>query len=142
MQKITEPTKQKDITTEWQIVDVKNKVLGRVSVEIAHLLMGKRKAYFAKNLDCGDNVVIINAKDVRTTGKKEDQKTYTRYSGYPGGLRRETLKELRVRKPEEIIRHAVAGMLPKNKLRDKMLKHLFIFPGKDHTYGNKFSKES
>ena len=137
MQVVTKPTKLNDIKRSWHTVDVKGKVLGRISTEIAQLLMGKSKPYFAKNLDCGDYVVVINSKDVKATGNKEKNKVYTRYSGYPGGLRSETLGELRARKPEEIIRHAVSGMLPKNKLRDSMLKRLFVYAGEEHPYGEK-----
>lgn len=131
---------QGDIKHEWHLIDVKDKVLGRISSEIATLLMGKSKPYFVRNLDCGDFVVIINAKEVKTTGKKEDKKIYYRHSGYPGGFREETLKELRSRKPEDIIIHAVKGMLPDNRLRDKMMARLFVFEGEDHTYGEKFQK--
>ena len=120
------------------MIDVRGKVLGRTAGEIAHLLMGKKKSYFVRNLDCGDYVVVVNAKDVAVTGKKEEQKNYYRHSGYPGGFRKETLRELRARKPEEIIRHAVKGMLPQNKLRDQMLKRLFVFAGEEHKYGDKF----
>ncbi|RJQ25905.1 50S ribosomal protein L13, partial [Candidatus Parcubacteria bacterium] len=112
MQKTTKPTKLSNIKRDWHFFDVKEKVLGRTATQIASALMGKSKPCFVKNLDCGDFVVVVNAKHVETTGKKEKQKVYTRYSGYPGGLRKETLGELRQRKPEEIIRHAVSGMLP------------------------------
>ena len=86
-------------------------------------------------------VVVINAKVVKVTGNKEENKVYNRHSGYPGGFKSETLKELRNRKPDEIIRHAVKGMLPDNKLRAKMLKRLFIFSGAEHTYADKFVKK-
>ena len=135
---MTEGTKVSDIKRVWHIIDVKDAVLGRSASKIAQLLMGKGKAYFVRNLDCGDYVVIINAKDVKVTGKKEEKKNYYRHSGYPGGFKQETLKELRVRKPEEIITHAVKGMLPQNKLRDKMLRRLFVFAGEEHAYGDKF----
>ena len=121
------------------MIDVKEKILGRIAVDIAHVLMGKRKAYFAKNMDCGDYVVIINAKEIVTTGNKELKKVYTRYSGYPSGLRSQTLKELREKNPEEIIRHAISGMLPKNKLHDRMLKRLFVFAGEEHKYQAKIA---
>ena len=120
------------------MIDVKDKVLGRVSTEIAHHLMGKGKPNFVRNLDCGDYVVVVNAKEVKVTGKKEDQKNYYRHSGYPGGFRQETLKELRGRRPEQIITRAVKGMLPQNKLRDRMLKRLFVFAGEEHKYQDKF----
>lgn len=129
---------EKDIKREWHLIDVKDQILGRVSTQIAKLLMGKSKPYFVRNLDCGDYVVVVNAKDVKTTGKKETLKKYFRYSGYPGGFKAEALGDLRKRRPTEIIRHAVSGMLPQNRLRDKMLKRLLIFPGVEHTYKDKF----
>ncbi len=140
MQNITRPTKESEIKREWHVVDMKGQNLGRTATGIAELLMGKKKTYFAKNLDCGDYVVVINAKDVKVTGNKEEQKVYTRYSGYPGGLKKETLGRLREKKPEEIVRHAVSGMLPKNRLRDRMLTRLYVFAGAEHTYQDKIGK--
>jgi large subunit ribosomal protein L13 len=137
----TKSTKQTSIRHEWHLFDVKDQTLGRVSVEIAHQLMGKSKPNFVRNLDCGDNVVIINAKDIKVTGKKEEQKLYQRHSGYPGGFKEETLKDLRVRRPEEIVRRAVKGMLPQNKLRDRMLRRLFVFSGDTHTHQDKFKTQ-
>lgn len=137
---ITTATKADDIRRTWHLIDLKGKTLGRVSTEIAHLLMGKSKPYFVRNLDCGDYVVVINASDIKVTGNKEEQKKYYRHSGYPGGFKVETLKELRARKPENIIKHSVKGMLPQNKLRDRMLKRLFIFAGEEHKYQDKFKK--
>ncbi len=133
----TKPTKTKDIKREWHLIDLKGKILGRTAVEIAGFLMGKGKPYFVRNLDCGDYVIVVNASQVRVSGKKEIDKKYYRHSGYPGGLKIETLKELRQRKPEEIIRHAVKGMLPQNKLRDKMLLRLYVFADESHPYGDK-----
>src|SRR5579871_6738595 len=104
--------------------------------------MGKKKTYFVRNLDCGDYVIVTNAKKVKVTGRKEEQKTYYRHSMYPGGFRAETLKDLRARKPEDIIINAVKGMLPQNKLRAKMLKRLFVFAGAEHKYGEKFKVKS
>ncbi len=138
---MTRPTKASDIKREWHLIDAKDKVLGREATGIAKLLMGKGKAYFAKNLDCGDFVVVVNAQEVQVTGKKETDKVYTRYSGYPGGLRKITVKELREQKPEEIIRHAVSGMLPKNKLRASMLKRLYVFSGSEHPYGSNIKNQ-
>ena len=140
MQGFTQPTKIADVKREWHLVDSKDQTLGRTAVVIAHLLMGKKKPYFVRNLDCGDYVVVVNAKEIAVTGKKEEQKTYYRHSMYPGGLRGETLKDLRVRKPEDIIIHAVKGMIPQNKLRDRLLKRLRIFPGAEHKYQDKFKK--
>lgn len=131
-------TKQSDIKRSWHLVDVSDSILGRVSTKIATILMGKAKPYFVKNLDCGDYVVVVNAGKVKVTGKKDLLKKYYRYSGYPGGLKIETLESLRKRKPEEIIRHAVSGMLPQNKLRDRMLARLFVFGGEEHPYKDKF----
>lgn len=118
----------------WHLVDVKNKVLGRVSTRIARILMGKHKPTWQPHLDMGDYVVVINAAKVAVTGRKEDQKRYFRYSGYPGGLKEENLRRLRSRKPEEIIYHAVAGMLPKTRLGNAMIKKLFVYPGEEHPH--------
>src|SRR5258708_2075512 len=119
---ITTSTKKMTIKRSWHHVDAKGKILGRLAAEIAMLLMGKSKFYFVRNLDCGDYVVVTNAKDVAVTGRKEDLKIYYRHSMYPGGFKAESLKELRARKPEDIIVHAVKGMIPQNKLRASMLK--------------------
>lgn len=125
----------KDIKREWHFVDAEGKVLGRLSTDAAIKLLGKNKPYFVPYLDVGDYVVITNASKVRVTGKKQKQKKYVRHSGYPGGLKTETLNELMNRKPEEIIRHAVKGMLPKTKLGRKMIKKLHIFAGPEHPFG-------
>lgn len=140
MDKTTKPTSQKDIIRNWHLVDVDGKVLGREAVVIAHKLMGKGKPYFVKNLDCGDYVVVVNAKTVKVTGKKATDKTYYRHSMYPGGFKGETFKEMMMKNPADVIVHAVKGMLPQNKLRDKMLKRLFVFEGAEHKYANKFEK--
>lgn len=137
----TKPTKRSQIERKWHLVDLKDQILGRTASKIAYLLRGKNKPYFVSNLDCGDHVVVINAKEVLVTGKKEKQKVYTRYSGYPGGLKSETLGELRERRPEEIIRKAVLGMLPKNKLQDRWIAKLHIFEGSKHNYEDKFKKK-
>jgi large subunit ribosomal protein L13 len=134
---ITKTTKGEDIKRGWHLIDVKEQPLGRASTQIAKLLMGKAKPAFVRNLDCGDYVVVINAKTVKATGKKEEQKKYYNYSGYPGGLRIRSLAELRNEKPTEIITHAVKGMLPQNKLRASMLKRLFVFEGAEHKYADK-----
>ena len=138
MQKQTHSTKLEDIKRQWHLIDLKENTLGRVATDIAKLLMGKGKPYFVRNLDCGDYVVIINAREVKVTGKKETDKIYHRHSGYPGGKKEETLGKLRIRKPEDIIIHAVKGMLPQNKLRDRMLIRLFVFAGETHKYEDKF----
>ena len=138
---VTTTPKIKDVKREWHVIDVKGKVLGRESTQIAKLLMGKGKPHFVRNLDVGDYVVVVNAKEVKLTGKKETQKNYYNFSGYPGGLRVRTLAEVRATKPEEIIHRSVKGMLPQNRLRDKMLKRLKVFEGSEHSFAEKFSKK-
>ncbi|HLD24840.1 MAG TPA: 50S ribosomal protein L13 [Patescibacteria group bacterium] len=135
---VTTPTQASKIQRQWHLVDVKDKILGRAAVEIASKLIGKSKPYFVRNLDCGDYVVVINAKHVKVTGHKEKEKVYTRYSGYPGGLKSKALWQLRAENPIEIIRRAVMGMLPKNKLRARMITRLHIEPEADHTFQSKF----
>ncbi len=138
----TNSTKLSEIKRDWHLVDVKNKILGRSASDIAQFLMGKSKANFVRNLDMGDYVVVINAKDIKVSGKKETQKKYYRHSGYPGGFKQQTLQELRAKKPVEIVRHAVSGMLPQNRLRASMLKRLYVFANEEHNYKDKFKKES
>jgi len=138
----TTATKISDVKRAWHLVDLKEKTLGRIATDIAKLLMGKGKSYFVRNLDCGDYVVVANASFVMTTGKKELKKTYYTYSGYPGGLTAESLERLRKRKPEEVIIHAVKGMLPQNRLRDNMLKRLFVFPDEKHPYEKEFKSQN
>lgn len=140
MQNLTKPTKANEIKRAWHAVDVNEAILGRTATKIAEFLMGKSKPYFAKNLDCGDYVVVTNAKRVKVTGAKETDKVYTRYSGYPGGLHSARLEEVRAKDATKIVRHAVSGMLPKNKLREQMLKRLFIYEGSEHPYNDKFKK--
>jgi len=135
------PTKLSDIKREWHLVDANGQILGRLATVIAGLLMGKTKAYFVRHLDCGDYVVVINAKDIAVTGRKEKQKKYYRYSGYPGGLKVETLEQLRQRRPQNLIYEAVKGMLPQNKLRDRMLTRLYAFAGEEHPYEDKFKNK-
>lgn len=137
--KYTKPTTQSDIRRDWHLVDLKGKVLGRIAGNIAKLLQGKAKPYFVPYLDCGDYVVVVNAKLVEVTGKKSSQKTYEKYSGYPGGRKVKTYNQVKEEKPTRIILEAVSGMLPKNTLRDSMLKRLYISPDENHEYKNKFT---
>ncbi len=134
----TKSTKLTDIKRSWHIIDVGGKILGRVSTQIAQLLIGKSKPYFVSNLDCGDYVIVINASKIIVTGKKQDQKIYMKYSGYPSGLKRKTYKQVMIENPTRIIRESVAGMLPKNKLRDLMLKRFYIYTNDQHPYKSKF----
>ncbi len=127
MQK-TKATKASEVKRGWHLIDARGKILGRLASGIAQLLMGKDKPNWAPYLDMGDYVVVVNAKEIEVTGKKEEQKVYYRHSGYPGGLKAETLKELRQRRPQEIIRRAVKGMLPRGKLGRKMITKLYVYP--------------
>ncbi|OGE71193.1 50S ribosomal protein L13 [Candidatus Daviesbacteria bacterium RIFOXYD1_FULL_41_10] len=131
----------KDIKREWHLIDAKGQILGRLSTEAAKLLMGKNKPNYVPYLDCGDNVVIINASEVRVTGKKETRKKYVRHSGYPGGLTVETLEKMRAKKPEKIIIHAISGMLPKNKLGRVMIKKMHVYAGGEHPFTKELKGE-
>jgi len=133
----TKSVKKKQIIRYWHLIDVKEKILGRVIGRIALLLIGKHKTNYVPYLDCGDYVVIVNAKDVRLSGKKENEKIYTRYSGYPGGLKKICYKRLLSEKPTEIIRHAVLGVLPKNKLRKRRISRLYVFADEKHPFADK-----
>ena len=117
---------------EWVVVDATDQVVGRLCSKVAKLIRGKYKPNFTPNVDCGDNVIIINAEKVVFTGKKD--KVYTRYTGYPGGQRFNTPAELRTRKDgvDKIIRHAVKGMLPKGRLGRKLMTNLYVFEGAEH----------
>jgi len=112
----------------WHHVDAKNRILGKLASRIATVLMGKHKPIYDPSLDCGDYVIVTNSRDVKVTGRKDEQLLYRKHSMYPGGLKETPYKDMKSRKPDEIIRHAVAGMLPKNKLRDRRLERLKIFP--------------
>jgi large subunit ribosomal protein L13 len=116
---------------DWFVVDAEGQVLGRLATRIARLLIGKDKASFTPSLDCGDHVVVINAELVRLTGNKIDQKIYRHHSGYPGGLKEIPIRRMLEKRPEEVIREAVLGMLPKNKLRARRAKKLRIYAGKE-----------
>jgi len=141
MKKLTTPTSTKQITRTWHIIDVKGQILGRAATTIAHTLMGKNKPYFVRNLDCGNFVVVINSAYVAVTGKKEKNKLYTNYSGFPGGLKKKALWQVRNEKPNEVIRHAVMGMLPNNKLRDRLITRLYIYSDDKHPYASKLTKK-
>lgn len=126
--------KEKDIEKAWYIMDAKDKILGRLASKAASILRGKEKVIYSPHQDTGDEVIVINASKVRTTGKKLTQKIYKRYSAYPGGLNIETLEVVLKKKPEYVIRHAVKGMLPKNKLGEKLLKKLRVYPDEAHPH--------
>jgi large subunit ribosomal protein L13 len=126
--------KEHEIERSWYLIDAEGKVLGRLATKIANLLRGKEKPIFTPHVDAGDFVVVINAEKVRLTGKKEEQKVYRRHTGYPGGMKEESLKRLRERHPEQIIRRAVAGMMPKNRLARAMIRKLKIYAGSSHPH--------
>ena len=131
----TYSVKASDIKREWHIIDASDEILGKLATRVARLLSGKHKPMFARNMDVGDFVVVINASKVRFSGNKMKQKTYYHHSGYPGGLRSEKLEDLMEKYPERVIENAVKGMLPRNKLNAKMMKRLRIFAGADNPYG-------
>lgn len=131
----------KDLKRQWHLIDAKGKILGRLASEVATILQGKNKSNYVPYLDNGDYVVITHAKEVKVTGKKATSKRYYRHSGYPGGFREETFDKLIERKPIEVIRHAVLGMLPKNKLAKKMITKLYVFPGAEHPFAKKLGGE-
>ena len=126
--------KPSEVTRRWILIDAAEAPLGRVSTEIAKYLIGKYKPSYTPHIDGGDYVVVINAKDLVVTGDKETGKVYYRHSGFPGGIKDATLKEVREKFPERIIENAVKGMLPKNKLSDERMKRLKIFAGSDHAH--------
>jgi large subunit ribosomal protein L13 len=135
---VTQSTKLSDIKREWILVDVKGKVLGRAATDVALKLTGKNKPNFVRHLDCGNYVVVINAAHVVTTGRKEKEKLYGNYSGHPGGLKQKALWQVRQEKPTEPMKRAIFGMLPKNKLRDRLITRLYLYPESEHPYKNKF----
>lgn len=125
------PTK---IKTGWHYVDASGKVLGRFATEVVKILMGKDKPEYATNQNIGDKVVIINAEKITVTGNKAHDKLYRHYTGFPGGLREETFEKLKIRKPEDILKRAISGMLPKNKLRKDRMSNLYIYKGTEHPH--------
>ncbi len=130
----TYTVKEGEIVRRWWLVDADGATLGRLATRVASALRGKHKTAFTDHLDVGDAVVIVNAAKIRVTGKKLDQKQYVRHSGYPGGFRTESLARLLERRPEEVLRRAVRGMLPRNRLGEKMVRKLYIYAGPDHPH--------
>ncbi len=126
--------KKGEVERKWYVVDATNKILGRMAAQIAKKLRGKDKPIFTPHVDTGDFVIVVNAEKVRLTGKKWDNKIYYHHSGYMGGMKQITAKELLQKKPEELIRHAVKGMLPKNRLGRKLLKKLKVYAGPNHPH--------
>ena len=130
----TEVAKKETVKHQWFVVDAENVVLGRLATQIANVLRGKHKPVFTPSVDTGDFVVVVNAEKIALTGKKVADKVYHSHSGFPGGIKSATAGELLAKKPEEVIRKAVKGMLPKNKLARHMLKKLKIYSGTSHPH--------
>jgi len=122
------------IEKEWVVVDATDQILGRLASKVAEMLRGKYKVNFTPNLDCGDNVIVINCEKVRFTGRKLTDKVYVRHTGYPGGQRFATPKELLARKPEAVVEEAVKGMLPKTRLGNKLYSNLYVYAGAEHPH--------
>jgi large subunit ribosomal protein L13 len=122
------------VDKQWIVVDAENQVLGRLSSKVAKIIRGKNKPSFTPHVDCGDNVIVINAEKIVLTGNKVEDKVYTRYTGYPGGQRFATPREVLNKYPERIIEKAVKGMLPKNKLGRKIYGNLFVYTGAEHPH--------
>ncbi|NQT32683.1 MAG: 50S ribosomal protein L13 [Candidatus Omnitrophica bacterium] len=128
----TKILKQAEVEHPWYLVDIGDKVLGRAATQIANLLMGKNRADFTPHVDSGGGVVVVNCNKIRVTGNKASQKVYKRFSGYPGGQKETVYSKMFEKDPAYIVRHAVKGMLPKNKLGARMLKRLKLYVGSEH----------
>lgn len=118
----------------WVVVDAENQIVGRLTSEIAKILRGKHKASFTPHVDCGDNVIVINAEKIRFTGKKMNNKVYTRHTGYPGGQRFATPREVLAKNPRGVVEAAVKGMLPKNKIGSELFRNLYVYAGTEHPH--------
>lgn len=126
--------RKEDVVTKWYLIDAEGKTLGSVATKAAHILRGKHKVTYTPHINCGDAVIIINASKVKLTGDKLNKKIYYNHSGFPGGLRERTAKEMIERYPEEMIERAVKGMLPKGRLGRQMYKKLFVYAGPEHKH--------
>jgi large subunit ribosomal protein L13 len=127
-------TKAGDAKAEWYVVDATGQTLGRLATRVAGVLLGKHKPIYSPAVNVGDYVIVVNAEKVRVTGRKLDQKTYWRFSGYPGGLKQITLRDQLRKFPTRVIEHAVRGMLPKNRLGERMFGRLKVYAGPDHPH--------
>lgn len=134
--------KVKEIKRNWHLVDARDAILGRMASNISSLLIGKHKVNYAPQMDMGDYVVVINAKKIKVTGRKENQKVYYHHSGYPGGFKEIAFSKLKKEQPEKIIELAVKRMLPTNRLKDKRMRRLKVFADVEHPYGDKFQNSS
>ncbi len=130
----TKSAKNEEVERKWFVIDAEGEKVGRMCSRIAHILRGKHKPSYTPHVDCGDHVIVINAEKVRFTGQKLDQKEYQTYSGYPGGQKTATARELLQKRPIRVIELAVKGMLPKNRLGRQMFRKLFVYEGSDHPH--------
>ena len=130
----TKSANKESVEAKWFVVDAEDKVVGRLATKIASVLRGKHKASFTPHVDTGDYVIVLNAEKIKFTGAKMDQKEYITYSGYPGGQKRKTAKEMLEKKPTAIVEKAVRGMLPKTRLGRQMIKKLFVYEGSNHPH--------
>ncbi|MCY4444254.1 MAG: 50S ribosomal protein L13 [Proteobacteria bacterium] len=130
----TQSVRPQDITKRWLIIDAKDQTLGRLASRVVHVLRGKHKTYFVPHLDCGDNVIVINADKIVLSGNKLSKKMYHWHSGYMGGIKSITAAKLKDKKPTSLLERAVRGMLPKNKLRAVCMKNLRIYAGSEHSH--------
>lgn len=129
------------VQKEWYVVDATNQILGRMCSQVANVLRGKHKTYFTPHVDCGDNVIVINAEKIRLTGNKWDDKKYIRHTGYPGGQRVTTASALMKKIPTRMVEQAIKNMLPKNRLGNAIFKNLYVYEGSDHPHEAQQPKE-
>ncbi len=132
--------KESELNREWFVVDASDKILGRLAARIAHRLRGKHKPEFAPHMDNGDFLVVVNAEKVAVTGRKLDKKMYYKHTNHPGGLKERTLRQMLDKKPEEVLRAAVKGMLPKNRLSRRLLNKLKVYAGSEHPHASQQPK--
>jgi len=130
----TQSAKKEEVEHKWYVIDADGEVVGRLCTKVASMLRGKHKPSYTPHVDTGDHIIILNAEKVRFTGSKLDQKVYQSYSGYPGGQKERTAREMMQKKPIAIIENAVRGMLPKNRLGRQMFKKLFVYEGAEHPH--------
>jgi large subunit ribosomal protein L13 len=127
-------TREEDVQRDWYVVDARGQTLGRLAAQVARVLRGKHKPIYSPSVDTGDCVIVVNADKVHVTGRKLDEKIYYRHSGYPGGIKRITLRNLLQKHPTQVVEHAVRGMLPKNRLGRRMFRHLKVYAGPEHPH--------
>lgn len=130
----TQSASKATIKKEWYVIDAEGQTLGRFASKVANILRGKHKTNFTPHVDCGDNVIIINADKIRFTGNKLNDKDYVFYSGYPGGQRFESAKNMMQKKPTYVVEHAIEGMLPNNRLGREIFRNLYVYAGSEHPH--------